>query len=799
MKADELIGKKVILKVTLDHYRWPRKKAEILPGHFAIVVFNLISIIQGEVPIVFKNTTDGYDIIATGYSMPVLNNRAKYVLTGTLRNDKKHGYQYDVEEIHLDYDLSKEEDQRTFFSIFMTPDRIDQLFEAIEDPLKALQNKDLKELQKAKGVGPYMALKMCQKYEDCKGNSRAYVALQKYGLTKTAIDKLVSHYHSADVAIDKIQSNPYILIKEVRGYGWERADNIAIRQGFSTGSRERVLAYAQYYLEKQADDNGNSWVSIEDLLGNVTSMCVPATKQEIASWLKEDMAGQSDFDEYLKTIANPALNYEKPTFFYEKDQRRVGLYSLRILEKEISLHLKRIHEAPSAFKFDRKVCEELIAETEKEVGYMYTAEQRQAMWNILDQNVNLLVGSAGSGKSHTLKPLVKIFKHYKLKVAQTALSGRASSLLSEITDVEGKTIHRLLSYMPEQERFAHSERCPLKEDVIILDESSMVGEELFLSLISAIKTGAKFILLGDIKQLPPIFVGNILSDCIRSGYITNNILTKIHRQAAQSGIITQSLAAAEGKSIIKNDFIGEEIRGELKDFKVVSCYDINLVQFNIIKEFKKLYVEQHIPASDIQVIVPIRFKGETSCRALNNIIQEIVNPSTKVKSTTIHATEKGVEYDTTFKVGDRVLVNHNNYHATDCNGAEQPIFNGNIGYIKDMGEEHMIIHFEDQGDIILEKDDWWNISLAYAITVHKIQGSQAPYVIVGLDYNSYALLSRELVYTALTRAQKFCVLVTQPKALNMAIRTSSIRLKQTWLKDDLLDLKVAEELKGSEE
>lgn len=795
--AEGLIGKQVVLKVTLDHYRWPRKKTEILPGHFAIVVFNLISIIKGEIPDDFK-INDDYEIIVTGNTMPVLNKKVRYVLTGTLKRDQRYGLQYIVDEIHLDYDLSREEDQRTFFSFFMTPDRIDQLFATLSNPLKALQNKDLGALQKVKGVGPFMALKMCQKFEECKGNTRAYVELQKLGLTKAAIDKLVAHYHSADVAIDKIQTNPYILIKEVRGYGWERADEIAARQGFTSGCRERVMAYAQYYLEKQADDNGNSWVSIDDLITNTYNMCVPASKEDIANWLREDMAGQTDFAEYLKNVDNPALSTSLPTFYYEKDQRRVGLYSLRILEKNISLEIKRLQNATSEVEFDREVCEEIIAKTEKKVGYEYTQEQRQAMWNILNENVSLLTASAGCGKSSTLKPLVKIFRHYGLKVEQTALSGRASSLLSEITDVEGKTIHRLLAYMPEQERFAHSERCPLKADVIILDEASMVGEELFLCLIKAIKSGAKLILLGDTKQLPPISVGNILSDFIRSGYVTNNILTKIHRQAAQSGIVTQSLVVADGRSILKNDFIGEEIRGELKDFKIISCYDVNLVQFNIIKEFKKLYIEQGIAASDIQIVAPTRSKGNTSCRALNDVIQSIVNGKPGVKSVQVHMKEKGLEYDVTFKVGDRVLVNRNNYNAIDCNGNKQAIFNGNIGYIKDLSEEVMIVGFPEQGDVMIGKDEWWNLSLAYAITVHKVQGSQAPYVIVSIDYSSYALLSRELVYTALTRAQKYCALVTQPKALNMAVRTSSIKLKQTWLKDDLLDLKV-EEVMGGEE
>lgn len=217
--AEELKGKQVILKVYLDHYRWPRKKADLLPGHYAVAVFSLIAIIQGEVPTDFLKADGNYSFIATGYTMPVLNNRANYVLTGNLIYDKKWGYQYEVEEIHMDYDLSKKSDQKTFFSFFMSEERIEQLFNTIENPLLALQHKDLKELQKVKGIGPVLAMKMCQKYEECKGNSRAYVALKKLGLTKNAIDRLVKHYHSADVAVDKIEENPYVLIKEVRGYG----------------------------------------------------------------------------------------------------------------------------------------------------------------------------------------------------------------------------------------------------------------------------------------------------------------------------------------------------------------------------------------------------------------------------------------------------------------------------------------------------------------------------------------------------------------------------------------------------
>lgn len=785
--AEELKGKEVILKVGFDHYRYPRKKSDIVPGCYSVIVFNVVSVLRGEIP----EEKEGKQIIGAGYNIPTLRPDASYVLTGTLIKDERWGYQYKIEEIHMDYNLTRKEDQRKFFSFFLSDERIDLLFETLEDPLKCLQDRNLKELQRVKGVGPVMAVKMIEKFEECKGNSRAYVELKDLGLTKAAIDRIVKCFHSADVAIEKIRNNPYILIQEVRGYGWERADAIAIKNGFSRGSKERAMAYAAYYLHEQAETNGNSWVSIEDLLDNILAVCAPATRAEVATWLKEDMAGQTDLENLFENPAEINLNSKMQTFFYEKEQRRVGLYRYRILERLISYYLSKLMRSREGIKYDRQVCEQIIAETEKEAGYEYTEEQRAAMWSILENNVSLLIGSAGCGKSSTLKPLIKIFEHYNQTVEQTALSGRASSLLQEITEIEGKTIHRLLGYMPEQERFAHSHRNPIKADVVILDETSMVGIELFLSLISAIRRGSKFIMLGDIKQLPPISVGNILSDCIRSSYIPCNILTKIHRQAARSGIVVQSLLVADGKPLVKGGFIGEEYRGELKDFKLVTTTNKNLMQHYVIEEFKKIIYDLKIPSRDVQIVVPNRLRGPISCRELNELVQGIVNPSPNVKQVTVPYLENGTRYTVTYKVGDRVLVTRNNYHSINLKGEEQPVFNGNIGLIKDMSDDVMIISFPEQGDIILGKNDWNNLNLAYAVTTHKIQGSQAPYVIVAMDTTSYVLLSRELLYTAITRAQKFCVLVTEPRAVNLAVKSSSVKQKQTWLKDDLLDLKIA--------
>ncbi len=797
--AAELKGTDVVAKVTLHNYRYPRTKVQ--SGEYAIVVLDVENVIEGEIPVELQKTNifGSTSIIASG-KMPKLEEDKEYLFVGRLLIDPKWGPQYECLSIHLDYDMNSEEDQRKFFSYFLTEHQIEALFALDPNPVQFLEQKNIGVLTTIKGVGPVIATRMCMKYEENKNNGRAYIELKDLGLTKNAIDKLVDQLGSADVVVTTIQENPYSLIRLVRGYGWKKCDEMARARGFTTDCEFRVLAYARHYLEENADMNGNSCMDIDALLGEVVAECAPITKTCAAEYLKKVTWGQADFDAYYEKYSQGApivdengdLITELPMLFYSKETRRVGLFELRRLEKDILNQLIRLHDTNSRVHFDHKICEDIINQTEKEQGYEYTHEQKAAIWNILNDNVSILTGSAGTGKSSTLKPLIRIFKYYGLEVDQCALSGRASSLLSEITELEGKTIHRLLRYSADLEMFTQNAKNPLDSDVVILDETSMVGEELFLSLLQAIRTGSKLIMLGDVKQLPPLAVGNILNDCIQSGYIRTNTLTIIHRQALQSGIIAQSIHVCEGTPIVKNDFLGSEVRGALKDFKLITNFDGALIHESILEEFKDLYLEKHIPSDDIQVIVPVRVKGTNSCYALNQELQRIVNPASDPCAVTVDMIDRGIKCPITFKTGDRIIVNKNNYHAMSTRGEEVAIFNGNIGHIKAIGkgggdlEDYMILTFDEQGDVILPKSDWWNINLAYAITCHKLQGSQAPYCIVGLDYSAYILLSREWLYTALTRAKKYCALVCEPKAANHAVRTSAIRQKQTWLNRDLV-------------
>mgnify|MGYP003290575413 CR=1 FL=1 len=276
-------------------------------------------------------------------------------------------------------------------------------------------------------------------------------------------------------------------------------------------------------------------------------------------------------------------------------------------------------------------------------------------------------------------------------------------MLTEYTGLEGKTIHRLLKYSPETEEYGFTKENPLLNDVIILDETSMVGEELFLKLIEAIRSGSKLIMLGDIKQLPPISVGNILSDCLASGYVKTNVLTIIQRQALKSGIISQSVLVTQGKPLVKSDFSGSQIRGELSDFKIICNTEALIVHNNALEEFKEL-LKQGVSPDKIQILVTTRAKGMNSCRMFNAEIQQLVNGGKK-RNCVVEVMDGGIKFEVTYKVDDKIMVVKNNYHAKTTGGSQVPIFNGYLGKITKIESDYMIVRIDNVGDIILNQKE----------------------------------------------------------------------------------------------
>jgi exodeoxyribonuclease V alpha subunit len=363
--------------------------------------------------------------------------------------------------------------------------------------------------------------------------------------------------------------------------------------------------------------------------------------------------------------------------------------------------------------------------------------------------------------------------------------------MTEITNITGYTIHRLLGFFPGK-GFACNKKHPLSDDIIIVDEVSMIGGHLFYNLIQAVKNGAKLIMLADVGQLESIGVLNIASDIINSSKIPVVILDKIHRQAQKSAIITESIKVRNGIQLFSTDFNDIEIRGELQDLEVDIYLNKEKTAKKIIEKFK-----ENLPKVDnildIQVILPMKTNSKASTFYVNKELQEICNPyNPSLKEIEISYT-KDLKYK--LRVNDKVMNVRNNYktvkNSDDICFDEfdepifTPIFNGNLGIIKDIQGSSMIIDFNMIGEIIVPQKHWRYIELGYAATCHKFQGSQSKIVIVGIDFSAYMLLSKEWVYTALTRAQEYCVLCAENKALRYAITQNGVSNKKTHLKDML--------------
>lgn len=763
--------KKVRVKARLDHITYPRSGQ--ISGSWTIATFNLLEVLEGDFPIEleWKN-----QFVAKG-RMPALNNTDMYIISAFVIEDEKYGLQLETESMYVDYNLDDIEEQKKFFSFFLTPNQVEILYSQFEDPLRLLKERDIDSLIKAKGIGPVTAQRMITKYEDCQDKGLAYVKFYDLGLTKGAIDKLVKFYGSPEAAVAVIENNPYTLIIQVPGYGWNKADAIALAQGLTLDCPERMGAYLVHYLREQAEINGNSWVNVDDLCLAIEQVCGPTDQEKVYEVVRRGIRDK--------------------TLYFDNADGRIGLTEYRRLEENLADEIVRIQNGSAAIPIDERKAKEVLAKVEKEQGFGFTEEQNAAIWNTLNSQFSILTGLGGTGKTSAVNGIAHVLREHNYRVAQVSLSGRAASKLTEITHIPGQTIHRLLGYDPESGGFHYNKENPVPYDIIIGDEVSMWGGEITLDLLRAVPNGAKVLFIGDPKQLEAIGLASVLTDTIKSQTIPTVQLTKIQRQKADSGIITQSLKVACGEQIVSANSTGTEYRGALRDFKLVTYIDAGLTQSKIIDEFNELYKEKGVPAKDIQVLVPMRSKGEASCRALNIAIQEIVNGCPQRNEVTINYADGNFKYCYTYRKNDRVIIMKNNYKTINTEGHKEPIFNGNVGYIKEIGPDYMIINLTEQGDIILTEDNYDNLSLAYAITVHKKQGDSSPYVIGAIDSSSYALISKELLYTMITRARKYCVIVGQKRILQQAVKISRVKTKQTWLKELLQAKKAAKAAKES--
>ena len=776
---------KEIIKIQAKHgfTLFPKQNVVLGKGEniFGIVKWNIVDVLEGN------PTADGLDnVIITGKYEEEIDTSETYTILAKEVEHPQYGKQYELMFIGKLLDLNNTNNQKAFLKTFLTEGQISEMFRVLRDPLKTIQEHDIPALKKVKGVGDYISKRIIERFEAGKDYCSVYLELDDMGLTPKFIQKLVSQYRNPDKVIQIVKNNPYQLSFDIEGIGFRTADKIALSNGMNPKSESRIEGYIHYLLS-DLGEMGNSYIPAGELTAYIFNEF--GGKDEILEVFYDD-EGKAIGTNIKKAISNME---EKGIITVEeteiKSKRKVYLTKYYKLEKEIAYHLKRIASADNGFVFNNWL--KVVKEQEQIQGWEFTQEQIDGIKTCLENQVCLITGGAGTGKTSVLSGALQALRCYegKYSFAQCSLAGKAAARMQEVTGEEGSTIHRLLGYKPPG-RFTCNEECPLFHDIIIVDEISLIGGEIFLSLIKAIKAGSKLIVLGDLGQLESIGSLNLASDLYNSNYVKTVELTKIHRQAQKSGIIIASKKIRDGEQLFNKSYEGDLTLGELQDMHFSISSSKAEIRNKAIETYKRYWNSNLVSGTmDIQILAPVKERGDASVFNLNLDIQEFINPPSPDKE------EIKINYgkDKFFNLreGDKVMNVKNNYELSNSNWKDVEVFNGWTGTVEEIDtiRSEVTIYFPIIQDSvifpfsILQK----HIILGYASTVHKYQGSSSKVIIGVLDYSTPPdMRTKELLYTMITRAEEECAIIGQNVAIHNAINTSGVADKNTFLVE-LLD------------
>ncbi|MBQ8850639.1 MAG: ATP-dependent RecD-like DNA helicase [Clostridia bacterium] len=614
-------------------------------------------------------------------------------------------------------------------------------------------------LASIKGISMKTALAASESFREQAGIRSAMMFFREWFGVATTV-KIYKHWgHSA---VDIAKKNPYRLCNEIDGIGFERADLMAQKLGFGGDDIERIMSGLSYVLMQNGMQNGH--------------VCLPREKLRDSGAALLGVAPQRADEAMSMLLKNGKIRYvlrDECQMIYDAESY--------VAEKYIAEKLITIEKMCPAI--DMRDVDAFIEREEAKSGIQYAFLQKKAISDALRYGVTVLTGGPGTGKTTVVRALIHIFDSMGYDIALAAPTGRAAKRLSEATSVEAKTIHRLLEYTYEAGEkyvFNRNETAHLDEQVIIVDEASMIDNALMCALLKAIKPGARFIIIGDSDQLPSVGAGNVLRDIIESERFSTVKLNEIFRQARESLIITNAHAINNGKlpvlDVKDNDFFFLKRNTDREIALTIADLCLN--------RLPKTYGD--MAKNGIQVIAPSR-KGESGTESLNVLLQQTLNPSSRYK-------REHKFRDRIFREGDRVMQTRNNYDIEwnrssddkDGNG----IFNGDIGVVEAINEPEstMTVLFDDKR-VIYDFSLLEDLEHAYAVTVHKSQGSEYPIVIIPMCSAATMLLSRNLLYTAVTRAEKMVILVGRGEIVEAMVANNRQTMRYTglceWLKNEI--------------
>ena len=583
-------------------------------------------------------------------------------------------------------------------------------------------------------VGPKKIASIVQGWREGKGTREVMIFTQTYGISAGKAAKIYRTYGPDSVAI--IKRDPYRLCRDIWGIGFATADRIALAVGLPKDSPLRARAAIVFTLRTEADEAGHCWTSEPDLLLHA-----------------QELVGIS-----VETLAE-ALKHELDAGRVVKEGDRLYLRDLWVAERRVAAKLKDLLASPPAFApIDP---DRAVAWWERKTGFTLAPAQLRAVRASVGSKVSIVTGGPGVGKTTIIRALVEIFQArtgvHKITVQLGAPTGRAAKRMAESTGAPAQTLHRLLKYNPQTNAFTYNEERPLAGDVFIFDEMSMVDIRLMADLVVALPRRATLILVGDTDQLPSVGPGNVLRDLIASQTIPTSQLTEIFRQDSSGLIVRNAHHVNAGEPF--------ETRAGASDFYFVA-QDDPAKALDLVLDFMVTRIPRHFhlePLQDVQVLTPMR-RNLLGAENLNAAIQKRLNGSGP------GVVRGGME----FRAGDRVMQLRNNY--------DKDVYNGDVGFVQSVeSAERTLVVLFDGRPVEYRAADLDELTLAYATTIHKSQGSEYPAVIVLLHRQHYMMLQRNLLYTAITRGKKLVLVIGSPWAVKQAIETNVVRARRTSL------------------
>lgn len=726
--------------------------------------------------IIFRNDDNGYTVflfdcsdkgyVAVG-SFLSINIGENLKLVGNFKHNGKYGMQFQVDSYESIAPKTRNGIIRYLSSGLIkgvgpaTAEAIVKKFK--ENTLEVIEFNPEK-LVEVRGISQKKAKLISESLVEVKDMQNAMVFLQGYNITTTIALKIYEIYKNSTIEV--VKTNPYRLVEDVNGIGFLKADKIAQSMGIAVDSPFRIRAGVLHILNEASDKNGHTYMLKPQLVEGVNKLL--ALENIDVSKIFEDIFDVLQKENLVKV-------------FWEDKHEIIMLTKMYNAEKYVASKLAILNN--SNIETDLNLDDE-ITFFENQKHLKLHQDQKNAIKMAINSGVSVITGGPGTGKTTIVSCALEIFKMLNKNILLLAPTGRAAKRLSESTGEEAKTIHRALEidFRSKLGLFVYNEKNPLPYDVIIVDEVSMVDVVLMNSLLKAISKGSKLILVGDKDQLPSVGAGNVLADILSSQTINVTQLTQIYRQENDSLIISNAHMINEGVMPVldnkSSDFFFDYKEERADIFNSI----VSLVTQRIPSFFK-------IEKSKIQVLAPLK-AGECGIENINVSLQEKINPPLPTKN------EIKVG-QTIFREGDKIMQTANNYNLEWKKRYEREnyfedgagVFNGDIGYIHKIIPQtyEMIVWFEDGREVVYPRSELSQLSLAYAITIHKSQGSEFDAVVIPVTSGPSLIFTRNLIYTAVTRAKKLVVLVGSKSALKRMISNTYMAKRFTLLEKFLIE------------